>query len=162
MLNLVTNPYEAVIGENACRMLVTSGSALLDVANNSTITEPLSLLEHTFCWQHMAPTAPDTLSRCIRAYPRTHAQTHGQQKSIRSSYTTRRTFMWLAINRNYSRRYVCVSQAYCRGQVVESTSGDRRTLLLTLPAFSTTRLAAVVNTRTLDVQVIDCNQMANA
>lgn len=59
-LNRVTNPYECEI--NGVRMLGTSGEPISDILKYSDITEPIEVLENCLKWNHLAPTAPDTLS----------------------------------------------------------------------------------------------------
>lgn len=58
-LRRVPNPYCCEI--EGCRVLGTSGQAVDDVIRFSTQTDPLSVLQQTLEWGHLAPTAPDTL-----------------------------------------------------------------------------------------------------
>lgn len=58
-LHLVTNPYEFEI--NGLKIIGTSGQPVTDVARYSDITDPLEILENCLVWNHIAPTAPDTL-----------------------------------------------------------------------------------------------------
>ena len=49
-----------------CSVLGTSGENLDDLFKFSEERDRLQLLEHTLNWNHMAPTAPDTLSELTR------------------------------------------------------------------------------------------------
>src|SRR3569832_389971 len=66
MLNLVSNPYAATIKYSStgseCRILGSSGQCTDDILRNTRIEGPLHALHYSLRWQHMAPTAPDTLS----------------------------------------------------------------------------------------------------
>ncbi|XP_052701812.1 DNA polymerase delta subunit 2-like [Crassostrea angulata] len=55
----VTNPYDFKV--EGVRFLGTSGQAVQDIVKYSTNEEPLDILEKTLEWGHLAPTAPDTL-----------------------------------------------------------------------------------------------------
>ena len=59
----VTNPYECeILG----RMFIgTSGQNVNDICACSTIEDPINILENFCEWGHLAPTAPDTLSKFI-------------------------------------------------------------------------------------------------
>lgn len=58
-LHLVSNPYEFDI--NGLKLLGTSGQPVTDVMRYCDTTDPLEVLENCLKWNHIAPTAPDTL-----------------------------------------------------------------------------------------------------
>lgn len=58
-VNQVSNPYFCSIG--GVRIMGTSGQPVKDVMRYSEITDPLEVLESCLQWNHLAPTAPDTL-----------------------------------------------------------------------------------------------------
>lgn len=58
-LHRVPNPYCCEI--EGCRILGTSGQPIDDIIRFSTQTDPISVLQQTLEWGHLAPTAPDTL-----------------------------------------------------------------------------------------------------
>ena len=64
--NLVTNPYKCTLGDkkDASSVCITghAGQPVADIARFSSLTDPLDALERTLVWQHLAPTAPDTLA----------------------------------------------------------------------------------------------------
>lgn len=57
----VTNPYECEIGGRA--FIGTSGQNVKDILRCSEVENPLDVLERICEWGHLAPTAPDTLSK---------------------------------------------------------------------------------------------------
>ncbi|GLG95569.1 DNA polymerase delta small subunit [Gryllus bimaculatus] len=59
-LHCKTNPYECEVAN--CRVLGTSGQPVNDVAAYSKVEDPLTILQQTLEWGHIAPTCPDTLS----------------------------------------------------------------------------------------------------
>lgn len=58
-LHHVSNPYEFELG--GLRILGTSGQPVLDVMKYCEIADPLEVMESCLKWNHLAPTAPDTL-----------------------------------------------------------------------------------------------------
>ena len=56
----VTNPHDAAL--KGVRIVGHAGQPTDDLQRCSTTRDPLALLESTLRWQHMAPTAPDTLA----------------------------------------------------------------------------------------------------
>ena len=64
--SLVTNPYKCVFGDkkdtSSVCILGHSGQPVEDIARFSSLCDPLDALESTVVWQHLAPTAPDTLA----------------------------------------------------------------------------------------------------
>ncbi|KRT79205.1 hypothetical protein AMK59_8053, partial [Oryctes borbonicus] len=63
--NRVTNPYECEI--NGIRLLGSSGEPISDILKFSEYAEPIDVLENCLKWNHIAPTAPDTLA-CFPFY----------------------------------------------------------------------------------------------
>ncbi|XP_049809952.1 DNA polymerase delta subunit 2 [Schistocerca nitens] len=59
-LHGVPNPYECELGGR--RILGTSGQPVHDITRYSRLEDPLTILEQTLEWAHLAPTCPDTLS----------------------------------------------------------------------------------------------------
>lgn len=64
-MNSVTNPYDCEFG--GCRIAGTSGQPITDIMRFSDIDSPVKALEACLKWNHMAPTAPDTLG-CFPYY----------------------------------------------------------------------------------------------
>ena len=58
-LNRVTNPYQCKI--DGIEILGSSGQPVNDILKYSNIQTPMDALESCLRWNHMAPTAPDTL-----------------------------------------------------------------------------------------------------
>ncbi|KAJ3655302.1 hypothetical protein Zmor_014437 [Zophobas morio] len=64
-VNQVSNPYYYSVG--GIKILGTSGQPVDDITKFSEITDPLEGLEYCLKWNHIAPTAPDTLG-CFPFY----------------------------------------------------------------------------------------------
>nr|XP_023015555.1 DNA polymerase delta small subunit [Leptinotarsa decemlineata] len=64
-LHQVSNPYFCSL--NGTKILGTSGQPLRDLSWYSDISDPLEGLEKCLLWNHLAPTAPDTLA-CFPSY----------------------------------------------------------------------------------------------
>lgn len=58
-LKTTSNPYH--IEWSGLHIMGTSGQNTDDIARNSTIVEPMAILESVVRWAHIAPTCPDTL-----------------------------------------------------------------------------------------------------
>ncbi|KAK6747529.1 hypothetical protein RB195_000620 [Necator americanus] len=58
-LSLVTNPYEFTLGD--LDFLATSGQNISDLRRLSAVSSSCDLMKHILCWQHIAPTCPDTI-----------------------------------------------------------------------------------------------------
>lgn len=58
-LNLVPNPYICSVG--GVNFLGTSGQPVTDILRYSETEDPLKAMQNCLKWNHMAPTAPDTL-----------------------------------------------------------------------------------------------------
>lgn len=64
-LHLVSNPFECEVG--GLKLMGTSGQPVADISKYCELTDPLDVLEHCLEWNHIAPTAPDTLG-CFPYY----------------------------------------------------------------------------------------------
>nr|ACO10833.1 DNA polymerase subunit delta-2 [Caligus rogercresseyi] len=58
-LQTVTNPYYFKLEDTLIHG--TSGGNLRDIAKNSSLSDPLDIMERLLLWAHIAPTSPDTL-----------------------------------------------------------------------------------------------------
>lgn len=132
-----TNPHDFSVG--SCEFLGTSGQNIdnlrqyTEVASGAvggtggTGSESLALMSSTLRWQHVAPSAPDTLA----CYP----------------YKDRDPFYV----QNTPNVYFCGNQPEFGAQVVRvSESSDVKTLLVSVPNFATTGTIAMVNVDTLE------------
>lgn len=63
--NLVPNPYYCSL--EGVKIIGTSGQPIKDIMLYSQIEEPLQAMENCLVWDHLAPTAPDTLG-CFPYY----------------------------------------------------------------------------------------------
>ncbi|KAL0270573.1 UNVERIFIED_CONTAM: hypothetical protein PYX00_007939 [Menopon gallinae] len=59
-LKRVTNPYECIL--QGRRILGTSGHPINDIKSLANFEDHISILESTLHWNHIAPTAPDTIA----------------------------------------------------------------------------------------------------
>lgn len=118
----VTNPYEAVIG--GLRILGTSGQNVQDIHRVSTFEDGLDILEHSMNWGHIAPTAPDTLG----CYP----------------YYEKDPF----ILEKCPHVYFVGNQHKYASKFIHGENGQK-VLLVTVPAFSSTKTCVMLNLRTL-------------
>ncbi|XP_063304604.1 DNA polymerase delta subunit 2 [Pelobates fuscus] len=126
-LQLVTNPYEAEI--DGVRFLGTSGQNISDISKYSSMKDYLEILEWTLQVGHICPTAPDTLG----CYP-----FHNFDPFILHTCP---------------HVYFCGSAPGFSCKEVTGPEGQR-VLLLTVPDFSSTQTACLVNLRTLQCQPI--------
>ncbi|XP_075714780.1 DNA polymerase delta subunit 2 isoform X1 [Rhinoderma darwinii] len=126
-LQLVTNPYEAEI--DGVRFLGSAGQNISDIYKYSSMQDYLEILEWTLQVGHSCPTAPDTLG----CYP-----FHMSDPFILHSCP---------------HVYFCGSAPKFSCKEVTGTEGQR-VLLLTVPDFSSTQTACLVNLRTLQCQPI--------
>ncbi|XP_022784166.1 DNA polymerase delta subunit 2-like [Stylophora pistillata] len=124
----VTNPYEAVIG--GVRILGTSGQNIQDISKVSTFEDGLDILEHNMIWGHIAPTAPDTLG----CYP----------------YYEKDPF----ILEKCPHVYFVGNQHKYASKVIQDENGQK-VLLVTVPAFSSTKTCVMLNLRTLTCHPIN-------
>ncbi|KAM5172834.1 DNA polymerase delta subunit 2 isoform 1-T2 [Mantella aurantiaca] len=126
-LQLVTNPYEADI--DGVRFLGSSGQNISDISKYSSMEDYLEILEWTLQIGHLCPTAPDTLG-CYPFY-----------KSDPFILDT------------CPHVFFCGSAPKFSCKDVEGPEGQR-VLLITVPDFSSTQTACLVNLRTLQCQPI--------
>lgn len=118
----VTNPYEAIIG--GIRVLGTSGQNVLDIYRVSSFDDHLEILEHTMNCSHIAPTAPDTLG----CYP----------------YYEKDPF----ILEKCPHVYFVGNQPKYQSKIINGEDGQK-VLLVTVPAFSSSKTCVLLNLRTL-------------
>ncbi|GAA6074449.1 DNA polymerase delta subunit 2 [Tachysurus ichikawai] len=126
-LQLVTNPYQAAV--DGVRFLGTSGQNVSDIVKYSSVDDHLDILENTLRLQHLAPTAPDTLG-CYPFYQKDpfilSECPHVYFSGNAPSYQSRR---------------------------ITGPEGQE-VLLVTIPEFSSTQTACLVNLRTLECEPI--------
>ncbi|NXD87492.1 DPOD2 polymerase, partial [Halcyon senegalensis] len=126
-LRLVTNPYQADV--DGVRFLGTSGQNISDIFKYSSMEDYLEILEWTLLAGHISPTAPDTLG-CYPFY-----------KSDPFILT------------DCPHVYFCGNTPRFQSKLLEGEAGQR-VLLVTVPAFSATQTACLVNLRDLSCQPI--------
>ncbi|KAL7827170.1 hypothetical protein SRHO_G00328880 [Serrasalmus rhombeus] len=126
-LQLVTNPYQAVV--DGVRFLGTSGQNVSDIVKYSSMDDHLEILESTLRLRHLAPTAPDTLG-CYPFY---------QQDPFIMPECPHVYFSGNA-------------PAYQSKRVTGPEGQD--VLLVTVPEFSSTQTACLVNLRTLECEPV--------
>nr|XP_020659234.1 DNA polymerase delta subunit 2 [Pogona vitticeps]XP_020659235.1 DNA polymerase delta subunit 2 [Pogona vitticeps]XP_020659236.1 DNA polymerase delta subunit 2 [Pogona vitticeps] len=126
-LQLVTNPYQANI--DGVRFLGTSGQNISDIFKYSSMSDYLEILEWTLRIGHLSPTAPDTLG-CYPFY-----------KSDPFIFT------------DCPHVYFCGNAPSFKCKVVKGDDGQK-VLLVTLPDFSTTQTACLINLRDLTCQPV--------
>ncbi|NWR39051.1 DPOD2 polymerase, partial [Tachuris rubrigastra] len=126
-LHLVTNPYRADL--DGVRFLGTSGQNVSDIFKYSSMDDYLEILEWTLLAGHISPTAPDTLG-CYPFY-----------KSDPFILT------------ECPDVYFCGNAPRFQSKLLQGAEGQR-VLLLTVPDFSTTQTACLVNLHDLTCQPI--------
>ncbi|XP_054668158.1 DNA polymerase delta subunit 2 isoform X2 [Grus americana] len=126
-LRLVTNPYQADV--DGIRFLGTSGQNVSDIFKYSSMDDYLEILEWTLLAGHISPTAPDTLG-CYPFY-----------KSDPFILT------------DCPHVYFCGNAPRFQSKVLKGEDGQQ-VLLVTVPDFSTTQTACLVNLRNLSCQPI--------
>ncbi|NXX82049.1 DPOD2 polymerase, partial [Urocolius indicus] len=126
-LRLVTNPYQADL--DGVRFLGSSGQNVSDIFKYSSMDDYLEILEWTLLAGHMCPTAPDTLG-CYPFY-----------KSDPFILT------------DCPHVYFCGNAPSFQSKLLEREEGQR-VLLVTVPAFSATQTACLINLRDLSCQPI--------
>ncbi|KAK3540018.1 hypothetical protein QTP70_022811, partial [Hemibagrus guttatus] len=126
-LQLVTNPYQAVV--DGVHFLGTSGQNVSDIVKYSSMDDHLEILENTLRLRHLAPTAPDTLG-CYPFYQKDPfilgECPHVYFSGNAPSYQSKRI----------------------------TGSEGQEVLLVTVPEFSSTQTACLVNLRTLECEPI--------
>ncbi|XP_054031034.1 DNA polymerase delta subunit 2 [Dryobates pubescens] len=126
-LQLVTNPYQATV--EGVRFLGTSGQNVSDIFKYSSMEDYLEILEWTLLAGHICPTAPDTLG-CYPFY---------QSDPF--------------ILTHCPHVYFCGNAPSFQSKLLEGEDGQK-VLLVTVPAFSATQTACLVNLRDLSCQPI--------
>ncbi|NXE16611.1 DPOD2 polymerase, partial [Lophotis ruficrista] len=126
-LRLVTNPYQADV--DGIRFLGTSGQNVSDIFKYSSMEDYLEILEWTLLAGHISPTAPDTLG-CYPFY-----------KSDPFILT------------DCPHVYFCGNAPRFQSKMLKGEDGQQ-VLLVTVPAFSATQTACLVNLRDLSCQPI--------
>ncbi|NXN40369.1 DPOD2 polymerase, partial [Rhinoptilus africanus] len=126
-LRLVTNPYQADL--DGIRVLGTSGQNVSDIFKYSSMDDYLEILEWTLLAGHISPTAPDTLG-CYPFY-----------KSDPFVLT------------DCPHVYFCGNAPRFQSKLLKGEDGQQ-VLLVTVPVFSTTQTACLVNLRDLSCQPI--------
>ncbi|XP_075592872.1 DNA polymerase delta subunit 2 [Balearica regulorum gibbericeps] len=126
-LRLVTNPYQADV--DGIRFLGTSGQNVSDIFKYSSMDDYLEILEWTLLAGHISPTAPDTLG-CYPFY-----------KSDPFILT------------DCPHVYFCGNAPRFQSKVLKGEDGQQ-VLLVTVPDFSATQTACLVNLRNLSCQPI--------
>ncbi|XP_077163086.1 DNA polymerase delta subunit 2 [Paroedura picta] len=126
-LQLVTNPYQAII--DGVRFLGTSGQNISDIFKYSSMSDYLEILEWTLRIGHISPTAPDTLG-CYPFY-----------KTDPFIFT------------DCPHIYFCGNAPFFKSKVVKGEDGQK-VLLVTLPDFSTSQTACLINLRDLTCQPV--------
>ncbi|XP_076458438.1 DNA polymerase delta subunit 2-like [Babylonia areolata] len=120
----VTNPHDCVL--DGVRILGTSGQPVDDVRRYSDLDDPLEILERTLEWGHIAPTAPDTLN-CYPFY------------GVDPFMLTECPHVYFVGN-----------QSEFKHKLMKNPSSGQEVLLVTVPRFSQTATAVLVNLATLD------------
>ncbi|NXL68838.1 DPOD2 polymerase, partial [Chordeiles acutipennis] len=126
-LRLVTNPYQADV--DGVRFLGTSGQNVSDIFKYSSMDDYLEILEWTLLAGHISPTAPDTLG-CYPFY-----------KSDPFILT------------ECPHVYFCGNAPRFQSKLLKGEDGQQ-VLLVTVPTFSTTQTACLVNLRDLSCHPI--------
>lgn len=125
MLNLVTNPYQFSIQD--VQFLGTSGESVLDLKRFCADTRNTELMTKILHWQHLAPTVPDT----IDGFPFENRDP-------------------LIIEDQFPHIFFTANQSET-DYTIQDFGDGRRTLLLSVPSFSKTKSAVIINLRTLEV-----------
>ncbi|XP_061207820.1 DNA polymerase delta subunit 2 [Neopsephotus bourkii] len=126
-LRLVTNPYQADV--DGVRFLGTSGQNVSDIFKYSSMDDYLEILEWTLLAGHICPTAPDTLG-CYPFY------------NVDPFIVTECPHV-----------YFCGNAPRFQSKLLTGDNGQQ-VLLVTVPTFSTTQTACLINLRDLSCQPI--------
>ncbi|KAF7667921.1 hypothetical protein LDENG_00042190 [Lucifuga dentata] len=126
-LQLASNPFQANI--DGVRFLGTSGQNVSDIQKYSSMNSHLDILEETLRLRHLAPTAPDTLG-CYPFY----------QKDP-------------FILEECPHVYFSGSAPSFESKLIKGPDGQE-VLLVTVPEFSSTQMACLINLRTLECEPI--------
>lgn len=126
-LHLASNPFQADI--DGVRFLGTSGQNVGDIQKYSSMDSHLEILEETLRLRHLAPTAPDTLG-CYPFY----------QKDP-------------FILEECPHVYFSGNAPSFESKLIKGADGQE-VLLVTVPKFSSTQTACLVNLRTLECEPV--------
>lgn len=104
-LNLVPNPYFCALED--VKIIGSSGQPIKDILCYSEIEDPLEALENCLKWNHLAPTAPDTLG-CFPYYDKDpfileecpHVFFAGNQEKFATKIVKGKVFMYETIQNN--------------------------------------------------------------
>ena len=129
-----SNPYACSLANR--RILGTSGQNVADVIRCSTIEGAMAALRKTLLWRHLAPTAPDTLC----CYP----------------FLDRDPFVIESAPDLY---FVGNCDRFEQCWIPDPMDSKGGTLCITVPDFSKTRTAVLVNLETLSCQAIVCQDL---
>uniref|UniRef100_A0A3B4VHC5 DNA polymerase delta subunit 2 n=1 Tax=Seriola dumerili TaxID=41447 RepID=A0A3B4VHC5_SERDU len=125
-LQLASNPYQANF--DGVRFLGTSGQNVSDIQKYSSMDSHLEILEETLRLRHLAPTAPDTLG----CYP----------------FYQKDPFIF----EECPHVYFSGNAPTFESKLIKGADGQE-VLLVTVPDFSSTQTACLVNLRTLEYTV---------
>lgn len=129
-LNFVTNPYKFEIG--GLKMMGSSGQPVADVGRYCDTTDPLDILENCLKWNHIAPTTPDTLG----CYPYYDTDPFILDEC---------PHVLFAGNQDKFQTRLCVG------------SDGQNVRLITIPIFSKTHTACILNLKNLECESISFN-----
>ncbi|XP_062399355.1 DNA polymerase delta subunit 2 [Sardina pilchardus] len=133
-LQLVSNPFQACV--DGVRFLGTSGQNVSDIIKYSSMEDHLEVLETTLRLRHLAPTAPDTLG-CYPFY---------QNDPF--------------ILEECPHVYFSGSAPRYQSKRITGPEGQD-VLLLSIPEFSSTQTACLVNLRTLECEPISFSSFSD-
>eukprot|EP01089_Gocevia_fonbrunei_P001663 TRINITY_DN1154_c0_g1_i1.p1 TRINITY_DN1154_c0_g1~~TRINITY_DN1154_c0_g1_i1.p1 ORF type:complete len:441 (-),score=82.13 TRINITY_DN1154_c0_g1_i1:25-1347(-) len=125
--HLAPNPYEGKIGDTM--LLGTSGQNIDDIRKYSKLESSVTIMEQTLKWQHLAPTAPDTLG----CYP---------------FYSTDPFII-----ENTPHIYFAGNQPAFETKIINE--GGKVISLVSIPSFSSSQTAVLVNLKTLQASQIN-------
>ncbi|XP_022075503.1 DNA polymerase delta subunit 2 [Acanthochromis polyacanthus] len=126
-LQLASNPYQADI--DGVRFLGTSGQNVCDIQRYSSMESHVEILEETLRLRHLAPTAPDTLG-CYPFY-------------LKDPF----------ILEECPHIYFSGNAPAFESKLIKGPDGQE-VLLVTVPEFSSTQTACLINLRTLHCEPI--------
>ncbi|XP_029998916.1 DNA polymerase delta subunit 2 [Sphaeramia orbicularis] len=129
-----SNPYQANI--DGVRFLGTSGQNVSDIQRYSSMNSHLEILEETLRLRHLAPTAPDTLG----CYP---------------FYQKDPFILEECPHVYFSGNAPCFDSKLIKGPA------GQEVLLVTIPEFSSTQTACLVNLRTLECEPVSFSAFSN-
>jgi len=132
------NPYMASVSGKL--ILGTSGQNVDNIIKCSTLDNPLSVLRKTLSWRHLAPTAPDTLG----CYP----------------FLDKDPFIMETVPDVYfAGNCDRFEQCWVPSPSGEAGEAGEGTLVVTVPDFSKTRTAVLVNLQTMNCTPVVCQDL---